>query len=396
MEEGKDSFILDFMKLCENTEIPGTYAAWSAIGGISCVLARRVWMDAGPYTVFPNMYVCLVGTSGSGKSTAINLIEKLSRCLEPQPNIVAQKLSPEALIDALRIQETVNCKQLLREKNEGFVFSDELSTFLNRTSYEAGLASLLINFFDCKESFEYRTKGGGSQVIHHSCLGILSGSTPDWLMGAIPDTAVGGGLASRFIFVFHEAPTQPVPPRRFGKEKMELLEKLQRRLQRLAALQGEFRFTEAAQEYFDERYMQFAQNEKVELAADRMTAGYGSRRCTHLLKLAMILAASERETLTIHLDDLKAADGLLATVEKGLPLMIMLITSTEHGQAVQYVLRIIIKAGNIPRREILRRVSHRLSSRELDSVLETLNNSGMTKWVMEGREIIYEYAGGKE
>lgn len=394
----KQSFLLDFARLCEGTEIPPTYSVWAAIGGISCVLARRVWVDVGPYVLYPNMYICLIGASGSGKSTAINLVENLLRTLEPQPNIVAQKLSPEALIDALRIQETVNCKQLLREKNEGFVLSDELSTFLNRTSYEAGLGSLLINFFDCKNHFEYRTKTGGSQPVHRSCLGILSGSTPDWLMGAIPDTAVGGGLASRFVFVYVDTPQPPVPFPEFGAEKQKLSERLQLRLQRLAMHQGRYSFSEDARAFWIRLYHEFAQGKKAELNADRLTAGYGARRFSHLAKLAMIMAASESMRPTIEELHLSAANDLLISVEKSLPLMMMLVTSTEHGQAVQFVLRLIIKSpqGKLPRRMILASLSHRLSSRELDSVLETLSASGMVRYEVEGKEIVYHYTGATQ
>ena len=130
----------DFVLLCKGTEIPDIFALWCGIAGISCVLGRRLWIDMGTYTIYPNLYVVLVAGSGRcRKSTVVNMIEKLIFQLDPRPNLISQKITPEALIDALKVTEVTEKKIFVRQTSEGFVIIDELSTFLNRKTYELSL-----------------------------------------------------------------------------------------------------------------------------------------------------------------------------------------------------------------------------------------------------------------
>ena len=211
MTESKENFLRDFANLAKGTEIPPLFALWSGISGVSAILGRRVWMDMGVFTVYPNLFVVLVAGSGQfRKTTSIRLIEKLIRQVDPHPNFISQKITPEALIDAVKIQRTGDDSNLGKEISEGYVLAEELGIFINKKSYEAGMASILIPLYDCADVFEYRTKGRGVEEIRNACFSLLGASTVDWIRDAIPREAVGGGLTSRMIFVFTETPPEPV------------------------------------------------------------------------------------------------------------------------------------------------------------------------------------------
>ena len=98
-----ESFLRTYAKLNENTEIPGIFAIWCGLAGLSCILGRRCWLDMGHYTIYPNLYLALIAESGKcRKSVAINIIERLLRQVEPKINLISQILTPVALIEALR------------------------------------------------------------------------------------------------------------------------------------------------------------------------------------------------------------------------------------------------------------------------------------------------------
>jgi hypothetical protein len=263
------NFLKDFVNFCSGTEIPSIFAMWCGISGISAALGRRCYIDMGTYSVYPNFYILLVAGSGRNrKSTSIKQIEKVIKQLQPIPNLISQSITPQGLIDAIKVTEVNDSKHLLRETCTGFVIIEELATFLNRKSYEAGLGSLLIPLFDCTDHYEYKTVSRGAETITNACLGLLAASTVDWIRNAIPEDAIGGGLTSRFIFVYVEEPPAPVARTAFPPEKKALQEHLTRQLNQIQTIDGEFSLTEEAWLYYDAKYKEFI------MLVNSMTTGH--------------------------------------------------------------------------------------------------------------------------
>lgn len=391
---GDDNFIRGFVRLCigddeskPDTEIPGIFAMWSGIAGISCALGRRMWIDMGTYRVYPNFFIVFVASSGRfRKSTSVLMIERILRMLNPVPNIIAQKITPEALIEAVKCTAVDVEKQSIQDEATGFVLVDELSSFLNKDSYQAGLAPLLIQFYDCKDTFEYRTKQRGIERINNACLGLLGASTVDWIRNAVPEDAVGGGLTSRMVFVYVDKPSPPVAITTFSDKKKRLLERLVQQLNSITTIGGEARLTGNALRYFESEYNEFYHNSK--LYDDKNLAGYASRRHVHLLKLGMIISAAQRNDRIITEHDLRGGEELLRHSEASMKLVLNLITASDAGSTLGFVLQIIQAKGKLSRSELLGSVSHRIGARELTEICDTLIASGKI-------EVKQENYGGK-
>jgi hypothetical protein len=394
VSEEQENFLRDYVELCSGTEIPRLFSIWCGLSGISAMLGRRCWIDMGTYTIYPNLFIVLVAGSGRcRKSTAIGVMERLLRASEPKPNIIAQRITPEGLIDAVRVlAPSTDGKAVGREVSEGFILVDELSTFLNRHTYEAGLASLLIPLYDCKDSFEYRTKGRGAENIIDSCLGLLGASTIDWLRSAIPEDAIGGGLTSRIVFVYVEAPPPPVAITTFSDRKKHLAEKLVRTLQRVAMCHGPVTLSPDAWQYYVEEYEGFYKTSSF--FEDHTLSGYASRRHVHLLKIAMSFAASSATgtTITIFPHDLEAAKALLVQSESLMPRVLSLITTNERGAVVEVVYRRILGSpkSTLKFSDLMRSLSHKIDSRELSMIIQTLVQAKKIRIGMIGSETAYQ------
>lgn len=390
-------FLSGFMKLYEDTEVPPTFAAWSAIAGLSCILGRRCFLECGPFNIYPNMYICLVGGSGVvRKSTSIDAISTMLRLVQPGPNIIAQKLTPEALIEAMKIVNTENPKEFMKTTCTGFVVADELATFLNKQSYEAGIAPLLIQFFDCKPNFEYRTKTGGQQILTDTCLGLLAGTTVDWLSSAIPTNAVGGGLTSRIIFVYVEKEEKMVPFPEFTDAHKHLAQTLLDHLHRLSQIQGKYVLTPDAKEWYAGEYIRFKTSEDGHtLSSNPTLSGYASRRHLHQLKLAMLLAAAESTEMVVKLEHLKVATTMLSGCEKKMPDILNMVTSSDLGILQRQFVDLIRKSQGrkIAKSTILRSLGHRISLRELDEIVNSLKAARLvTEWIEAG-DSYYQWTG---
>lgn len=373
----EENFLEGYFRFNQGTEIPDMFAMWCGIAGISAALGRSSFLRMGPFHVYPNQFIVLVASSGKcRKSSAINQIEDVLRMLSPMPNLIAQKLSPEALIQSMRQIETKDMTKLLAEENTGFVIADELSTFLNKKTYEAGLASLLISLYDCKDNFKYRTIARGTEEVNKACLGMLAGSTIDWIRSGVPEEAVGGGLTSRIIFVYVDKPAPPVPFPLFTPEHLALKDRLVRQLQKIAAIQGEFLMTERALKIFKDEYMEFREKTGTEFYNEKTLEGYASRRANHLLKVAMAFCAADNTDRIVKDNHLLGAKDLLVQNEKHLKLVLSLITSSDRGSDVNAVKTVIARHGRISRSDLMRIMSHKMQSRELNEIIDTLILSG--------------------
>jgi hypothetical protein len=306
--------------------------------------------------------------------------------VDPTPNIIAQKVTAEALIDAMRIQEVTGDKKIIREVCTGVVLADELYSFLNKSSYEAGLPALLIQLYDCVNHYEYRTKSGGRQLIQNSCLSILGGTTIEWIRNAVPEDAVGGGLTSRMIFIYVDKPAPPVPFPSMTLAQRTLQEDLIRCLNQIALLSGQMTITPEALEYYERVYRERYYDDPMN--NDRDLSGYASRRAMHMIKLSMIFAAAEL-SMTIQIGHMRGADLALCVSEKFMRPVMDLITSSQSGSVVKLVLRQIAARSPLPRGELMRAVSHRMTSAELDEVIRTLLATEQIKVEFQGRQTWY-------
>lgn len=389
MEYG--SFLDGYIRLCRETEAPPIFGLWCGVSAVSAALGRNSYLQFGQFPIYPNFFIVIIGSSGLyRKSTSIEMADWMLKHLQPQPKLIAQKITPEALIQAVRRTETENMMALGKEMGTAHVVADEFQTFLNKKTYEAGLAALLIQMFDCKDQVSYETIGRGNETVHNSCLGILGGSTIDWLKGGIPEEAVGGGLTSRMIFIYYDGVVRDIPWPVFSVEQQELRGKLLEHLQRITQISGLFTLEAPARALYDEEYIRFRNTSGKDLFYDKDLRGYASRRHIHMLKLSMVLSASIRFDRIVTVDHIRGAIGALQECEKNLPLIISQITSTATGSSNDLVLSHIRKAGRITRTALQRAVAHRLDRKAMDDILDTLMIAGLIDLIHTGAAVSYQ------
>lgn len=387
--ETSKNFLKDYVRLAEQTEIPEIFQFWCGLAALSGALGRRLWIDRGVFTIYPNLYVVLVAGSGRcRKSTSISIASRLLRTIEPPINIIAQKITNEALIETLRVIHMEDQKALLRETCEGFIIASEFSTFLNRKSYESGLGSSLIAFYDCEDPFEYRTRGRGSEMLRNTCLGLLAGTTIHSIRTAIPMNAVGEGLTSRICFVSVDVAPPPVAITRTSKEKKHLHGMLERRLQEVSRIRGEVVLSDEAEEFHEKLYNEFYESSPFWI--DPLMSGYASRRFIHLQKLAMLFMVSEGDELVVQKRHVTFANNILRQSEVDMQKVVRMIASSDQGILVDLILSQVTKAGRITRTDLLRSLSHRVGTKELSELIETLVHTGQIQSSVINEKIGYE------
>lgn len=390
MSDQPFNFLKSFCRLMEVTEVPPRFQIWTGIACLLSVLERRVYIPQGVFNVYPNYFMILIAGSGQKKSTPIGLADKLLRRVVPGINIVAQKVSPEALIKSIKIQ-TANgsTKAVGREACGGLVIADELATFLDRGALEHGLGPILTKLYDCSP-FEYETIKHGKEVIRGGYLSILGGTTVELLRNSLPKDAIGGGFTSRTMFVYEDQLAPPVPWVEYNEELMELEQKCVDYLAEIQTLEGSITFSPEARLFYDADYTQRYHNS--DFRRNGSLQGYENRRHTHLFKVAIAMMISESPSKVLTVRHLTAAKKILEEAEEYLPHVMELIIASEIGAQANQLYAFIKAAGKagVPRSDLVRRFGSRMDAKEISSVIETLYQANrVTMDTARGGKLVY-------
>jgi hypothetical protein len=137
-----------------------------------------------------------------------------------------------------------------------------------------------------------------------------------WMQNNFPPSLLSEGIGSRVVFVYGDAkrhltayPSRTTTQIDFKAQEAALLDDLKE----ISKLVGEYRLTPEAYEWGETWYAQ-PRIPTATLASSRY-GGYLARKQTHLHKLAIVLAAAQRDDLFITRDDLIEAEQILTTTE---------------------------------------------------------------------------------
>jgi hypothetical protein len=197
------SFIDAFSSFTEGTGSPALFRKWAAISCVAGALERRVWIRMRGKQTFPNLYVCLVGPPGVGKSVVTTEVQTLWVSLEKQ-HIAPSSVTASSLIDALNLarRQLVRPTQIppIEEYNSLKVLSNELGTMI--TGYDNEFMNYLTDIYDNSPFHQTRRTGSLNVKIPKPQLNLLAGTTPGYLGALLPPGAWDQGFLSRTLLVY--------------------------------------------------------------------------------------------------------------------------------------------------------------------------------------------------
>ena len=253
--------------------------------------------------------VVLVSESAISRKTsamtmAIEFIEPLDTTF-----IIPHAMTPESLYEALS----------KRDPSLGFIVAGEMSTFFSKAKYQEALAGLVTDLNDAPHGLKERyTLTYGGQPLTNPCLGMVAATTPTGLAAEMPHYVRSAGFIGRLLLVYESGPrhanagVRPIPP-----ELIELRKKLHEDMQRIAAIKGRMRFTDAARDRYESWYtLHFARTTDPDEPPHLRTTGWLGRKHSHLLRTAMVLSAAERSDLWITVEHIEQALALVDVVEE--------------------------------------------------------------------------------
>jgi hypothetical protein len=397
-------FLNDYLKMVEDTESPRIFHIWSAVFGLASTLGRRCWLPFGTFDIYPNHYILLVGNPGTRKSTAASLGRKMVK------SATGVRFAPsdtggqrQGLVLALAGDEGDQSKEFLNnveigarensissltqlteitnvpadeeameiseaDKHHLAVVASEFSRFIGQNNLS--MLDFLGERYD-GEDYEYKTRQSNI-VLKKTLMNILACTTPTMLNNSMPPAAGGQGFLSRMILVYgtkkYKSVARPSAP------PIELVTRIKDKLNdAYHRLSGPFDETTDGRAYCESLY-----GASLEIADSRF-GYYGERRYTHLIKLAMCLAASRGDS-TLTRTDYEEADRILRATERGMPDALGEFGLNPLALLKQEILeQLRATQGPLTMEQIVAMFHRDARSREIAEVITDLIRSGQVK-----------------
>jgi len=329
MNGNKESFLDFYLHYTKETEPPYNYARWCAIAGVGAILGRNFYLQFGRDRIHTNLYVMLVGESGSRKSTAIRSMRKLLFA-SGYKTIAADKTTKEKFLldlqgeteDLLQpgtpsrgYDKTTSANLWGTEAvNDGeprccLIAADELLDFIGMGNVE--FCAMLGQLWDYDGVYQSRIKNGRSVSVPDPTISTLLGTTAQNIALAFPPELIGQGWFSRLLLIHGQKSDRkytipPTPSPEETKNAIKFLEEIQLKVR------GEATVEPNAYKMLETIYREWPD------LVDVRFRNYSTRRFTQLLKLALISCAS-KFSKQITVDDIFYANTVLSAAEHSMP-----------------------------------------------------------------------------
>ena len=363
------------------TESPLTFIKWSGLFCLSAALRRNVYIPKklmGKYDIFPNLYLLFIAPAGRArKSTILNVSEDLLGAVNPYVHIAPTATTKEKLVNILADADNLDSSTA--------IISGEYSSFIAKSGIE--MYELLTDLFDAKKKFSVEILSRDSEIAEKPCVNLIAATTPTWVAENMPESVIGGGFASRVIFIYEEKVRRH---KLFyddvdsdGQAKLE--EDLIHDLRHIAeTIEGIYSPDNAARKFASDWYDK--SEEEFESREASQIDGYWQRRHVHMLKLAIIIAAAKRDELVIRVEDLKESIKYLEEVEQKMSKTFNLVGKNKHAADLDKIIAFIQSRKSVERKVILERFRNVGLKDVLDQILSTaVDMKAITIRIKDGR-----------
>ena len=372
----------DYQLYMSGTECPTSFVLWSSLALAGAVSGRKIWTSHGQhFTTFPNLYVGLVGTPGSGKSVAKDVARDLlmetwaeyplSAEIQSHQNICRAMASPDGCFtytDSAGIVDTYR---------PFFAMPDELQLFLSTD--KAGMMGFLVGVHSSKTfatGFQNASREGLPQHIIHPYFSLLSCAVPDWFMSNLKIDLFSGGAGRRFVIV-HDKKTKLIPRPDYMPGAVEARNRILNHLRVLKDLQGYVPMDPAAFRWWDEWYLS---RDTWPNRDDPIILQFHETKHIITLKVALILAMNELEDGMlppyVREEHLSCAEQMLSKLESS----VIRLTSgigrnVLAGLAVELKEKLLIQGGQGSEKKFRITFFRNMNDREWSELIQHLTST---------------------
>lgn len=340
-------FISAYLNYIGETESPMTFHRWSCLAILGSWIGGGYKFQLGHFQIKPNLYVMLMGSAGSRKSTAIKIATKLISRAGYQ-SIAADRTTKEKFLldlsgagDTIGDESKPKSAQEIMDENlfgpnsdhvpEMLIAADEFNNFIGNGNIE--FLSMLGVLWDHEGTFKNKVKNSKSVEIQDPFISIIAGNTPTGFSLAFPAEAIGQGIFSRLLLIHGEPTGKKITfPKAPSEESTQNLIDILHAIKQVAS--GKAVITPEAESLLDSIYKQ------TSLIPDVRFDSYMQRRFSQLIKLSLIVSAAALRSV-IEAEDVIYANTILTHAEHSMPKALGEFGKAKHSDVAHKLIQIL-------------------------------------------------------
>lgn len=341
-------WLTSYVAYASYTEAPRLNHFWSGVSAVAGALRRKVWIDHVYFQWTPCFYIVIVAKPGIvAKSTTADIAMDLLKAV-PGINFGPDIATWQSLLPAF----TEAC-EAFEYKNEWHpmspltLVSSELGNLLDLHNHD--MVNLMITLWDGKKKLDKITKMSGNDTVEAPWINLIGCTTPSWIAQNMNNLTVEGGFTSRCVFVYADRKEKLNfwPKLSLPSDILEVKKALIHDLEYIACnLVGEYEPTPEALKWMEKWYEETWTVRPEHLRSDQAD-GYIARRQTHLCKLAMVIAAAQRDAMALTLDDFLLANEMLVSTEKTFTQTFSMIGKSSEALQMEKLIEAVRRAGTM-------------------------------------------------
>lgn len=312
---GRANWLDRWMEYSTTLGSPEIWCRWAGIALIAGAIEQKVWARTRKGFLYPNQYIVLVGSPGTGKTVLTSEVYSFWDALRSEDDkafyLAASSVSAQSLLD-----EVNDAKRSVTppggaapvEFNTCAVCLNELSTFL--ADYENIFTSVLQELYDVKPIGERKRTAGRNYRIKRPQLNLLAGCTPSYLASNLPEAAWDQGFLARSTLIYSGAELNTDDVFEIPASQDRLRDALLKEFKHIYTLYGECNF-EPARKLIHNWLLEGA----PPVPEHPKLLHYNTRRQAHLIKLCIIACVADGDSLIVTPEHFRTALGWLLNAE---------------------------------------------------------------------------------
>lgn len=377
--------ILEYLDLLEDTEPARVHMQWSLIGAAASLIGKGASLYFNPnHSVNANLFVVLLGPSGTRKTTSLNIVDKFLRETSVnygptdsggQRHGIMSALTGLTRTDTKRLKRTTHYAPLTpsmihpRSPDDMLLMAPELGRLFGSSSRE--MADFFNDLYD-QQPIDYETKASDT-VIQAPLVTMLGATTSESLADILPSSAIGHGILARMVFVYAQDKYKSVPlPPAATEDWLERRARFARRLRWIDQNRVNFSIAASAKDCYEKLY------EYSPHLNDPRLESYRNRRANTLLKIAMCLAGLRNDTTVVE-SDVQLGHGLLLSAEPTMHKALEYFGRNRVFQGRMLIINCLMAkgpGGTALRSELVAAALSELTTREAEEAISSMMASG--------------------
>lgn len=374
------NFIDQYLYCTGLSEVPVTFHRMACLSLLAASVGERCWFvrDAGGRRIYPNLYVFLIGPSGSGKEYAITHASKFAQDLPEVGFLASTGITKQAIID--RLDRAAKQPAIFPHDHLLYLVTEELGMSVPDAERGRELIKFMTGqYIPSGLQITEHTRMHGEKIIpKNRCFNWLAGTNDAWLVEAVERSSILGGFFARVLSVRgrrdgsirHANITYP-------PDRDKVMANLLLRFEMYTKLRAQFVKTKDAAEWYQTWY---ESHEYRPSPTDPLLEASFNRDDEMVHRLALLLTLAEMDNIPGYECEIPVtsqtfyqAVELWQNLQQGVPETIRVASATRESTDVDTVGELIRRHSTIDHSTLLKRVgNHAINASRLKTILSEL------------------------